>query len=65
MVVVDSSRIISRGVFGVSYEHPAADWTLGWLDPIGAHGDYTNEDVVRLMRWITPEYQPSPAAAAE
>ena len=52
VTIVDSSNIIKRGMFGVNYENPLADWTLGWLDPIGAHGDYTNEEAVHLMRWM-------------
>jgi len=46
---VDASPIVRTGIFGASLERPLVDWTLGWLDPIGAHADYRNPAVVELM----------------
>jgi pimeloyl-ACP methyl ester carboxylesterase len=47
--VVDATRIVREGGFGENLETPLVDFTIGWLDLIGAHGDYKNEDVVDLM----------------
>jgi hypothetical protein len=47
--VVDASTLIRRGTFTQDLERPWVDFTLGWLDPIGAHIDYRNHEVVRLM----------------
>ena len=47
--VVDSSSLVRRTAFGIDLENPWMDFTLGWLDPIGAHADYRNAGVTRLM----------------
>ena len=49
---VDASNLIRRGTFGQDLEQPWVDFTIGWFDPIGAHADYRNPDVVRLMRLL-------------
>lgn len=49
VMLVDSTDIIEVGSFGVSYNEPKFDFTLGWLDPLGSHSDYRNEHVVRMM----------------
>jgi hypothetical protein len=50
--VVDSSDIIKRGTFGLDYSKPLVDYSLGWLDPLGAHSDYKNPEVLELLRWF-------------
>ncbi len=46
---VDASDEIQEGIFFENLARPMVDFTLGWLDPIGAHADYLNSDVVGLM----------------
>jgi pimeloyl-ACP methyl ester carboxylesterase len=50
--VVDASDIIKRGAFGLDQSKPLVDYTLGWLDPLGAHSDYKNPEVLALLRWF-------------
>ncbi len=49
VMLVDSSEIIRVGSFGEDLGQPKFDYTLGWVDPLGAHTDYRNESVVRMM----------------
>jgi hypothetical protein len=50
--VVDASAFISTGAFGLDYAHPAADFTIAWFDPTGAHTDWTDDDAMRLAAWL-------------
>jgi pimeloyl-ACP methyl ester carboxylesterase len=52
LLVVDASDHITRGALGENLGNPFWDYTLGWLDPIGAHGDYRNPEVVAAVRRI-------------
>jgi hypothetical protein len=52
VLVIDATSIVREGVYGQDLGNPAWDFTLGWLDPIGAHGDYRNPEVVELMRKV-------------
>lgn len=52
-IFVDSSTIIDTGIFGLSLENRAIDYTLGWLDPIGSHANYRTPEVVELMMRVT------------
>ncbi len=47
VLLVDASNEIRRGAFG-DLGRPWLDFTLGWLDPIGSHGDYASAILVRL-----------------
>lgn len=47
--VVDASSIVRRGIFGLDLGNPLVGSTIGWIDLIGSHSDYTNPEVVRLM----------------
>jgi hypothetical protein len=47
--VIDATALIRHGSFGQDMENPLADFTLGWLDPLGAHGDYRNARVVWMI----------------
>jgi hypothetical protein len=49
--VVDASEVIDAGSFG-SLGNPLLDYTLGWLDPLGAHSDFTNPDAIELAAWM-------------
>jgi hypothetical protein len=51
LVIVDASRLVVEGLFG-NLDRPLLDYTLGWFDLIGAHSDYTNPEVVRLMTLV-------------
>lgn len=51
--VVDASERISTGAFGADLANPLADYTLGWLDPLGAHSDFTNPRAIVLAAWMT------------
>ncbi|MCA9512765.1 MAG: hypothetical protein KC560_18800 [Myxococcales bacterium] len=53
LVFVDVSPVVDHGVFGLSLERRWVDYTLGWLDPIGAHADYRKPEIVELMGRIT------------
>jgi hypothetical protein len=46
--VIDASRQVRHGAFG-DLENPWIDFTVGWLDPIGAHADYRSPEVVHFM----------------
>lgn len=50
--VVDASDIITRGALGLDLNNPWVDYSVGWLDPIGAHADYKNPEVMRLIDWM-------------
>jgi hypothetical protein len=47
---VEASSLVRTGSYGQDLENPFVDFTLGWFDLIGAHGDYTRPEVVDLMR---------------
>lgn len=49
IVIVDASAYVRDGIYGQNMERLLTDTTLGWLDPIGAHADYRNREVVRLL----------------
>jgi hypothetical protein len=51
--VVDASELIRKGAFGENLENRFVNFTLGWLDPVGAHGDYRNSEVIGLMALVT------------
>ncbi len=46
---VDATSIVRQGGFGQNLQNPWFDFTIGWLDLIGAHGDYRNPEMMRLM----------------
>ena len=50
--VVDASEIVTQGSLGVDLSRPWADYTLGWIDPLGAHSDFKNPEVMELLSWI-------------
>jgi hypothetical protein len=52
VLVVDATGLVREGVYGQDLGNPVWDFTLGWLDPIGAHGDYRNPEVVGLIRGV-------------
>jgi pimeloyl-ACP methyl ester carboxylesterase len=52
LLVIDASDEITYGVLGENLGNPFWDYTLGWLDPIGAHGDYRSRRVVRIMQGL-------------
>jgi hypothetical protein len=52
LLVIDASEDITRGALGEDLGNPFWDYTLGWLDPIGAHGDYRNPKIVDAVRRI-------------
>jgi hypothetical protein len=55
LLVVDLSDQITHGTYGENLANPLWDYTLGWLDPIGAHGDYRNPRVIRVIATINNE----------
>ena len=50
--VIDASDIITEGSFGADLSNPLADYTLGWIDPLGAHSDYTDPESIALAAWL-------------
>jgi hypothetical protein len=50
--VVDATDRISTGAFGVDLSKPLANYTLGWLDPLGSHSDFTNPRAIELAAWM-------------
>jgi hypothetical protein len=67
--VVDATERISTGTFGVDLSKPLADYTLGWLDPLGAHSDFTNPRAIELAAWMASggriKLGEAPTAASE
>jgi hypothetical protein len=62
---VDAADTIRRGGFGEDLGHPLWDFSLGWLDLIGAHGDYLNPGAVGMIGATlsrTPSLPPASAA---
>ncbi len=49
ILLLDATDIIEVGSFGLNLNDPLVDYTLGWLDPLGSHLDYRNEDVARTI----------------
>jgi len=55
VIMVDASEAVGRGQFG-DLRTPILGPLRGWLDPIGAHSDYANPEVVRLgLLVLSPE----------
>ncbi len=46
---LDASSAIREGGLGLDLERPLANFTLGSIDPIGAHGDYLGPGPVRVI----------------
>ncbi len=55
--VVDASDIIKKGAFGFDRSNPLFDYTLGWLDPMGAHSDFKNPEALALLKWFANSVQ--------
>ena len=49
ILVVDATRVIATGSFGQNLENPLVDFTIGWIDIVGAHGDFRDAEVAALM----------------
>lgn len=50
ITLIDASEDIRHGVlWRENLRSPLVDFTLGWLDPVGAHGDYEHGKVYRLI----------------
>ncbi len=65
LLVIDASDEITLGALGEDLGNPLWDYTLGWIDPIGAHGDYRNPRVVAVVRRLAlhlgkPRLTPAP-----
>jgi hypothetical protein len=50
--VVDASDIVRIGAFGLDRGNHLFDYTLGWLDPMGAHSDFKNPEAMTLLKWF-------------
>lgn len=48
IIPIDASKEIHYGLF-VDLENPLYDYTVGWLDPLGSHIDYENDDIYNLI----------------
>jgi hypothetical protein len=46
---LDASPVIRESGLGFDLERPLADFTIGWIDLIGAHGDYLGPGPVRVI----------------
>ena len=48
---IDCSSVMSGSAFTqkIDYQSHWANWTIGWLDPIGAHGDFEHEEIYQLI----------------
>lgn len=49
VIALDASNIVSEGIFGLDLNYWTADFTVGWLDPIGSHSDYRGAEVIGLI----------------
>ena len=59
--VVDASDIIKIGALGLDRSNHLFDYTLGWLDPMGAHSDFKNPEAMGLYKWfINTKLEDSP-----
>lgn len=59
--VVDATPIIRRGEFDIDFSKPLPKYTISWFDKSGAHSDFRNAEVGRLLSWLangTPLVQP-------
>ncbi len=52
LFVVDASEIVSEGAFGLDQNIPIVDYTIGWVDFMGAHSDFRNREVMALLSWF-------------
>lgn len=62
---IDAAALIRTGGFGEDLGHPLWDFSLGWLDLIGAHGDYLNPGAVGMIGATlsrTPSLPPASAS---
>ena len=50
--MVDASQIIHEGALGLDQNNPLVDYTIGWLDMMGAHSDFKNPEVMELLAWF-------------
>ncbi len=48
LTVVDASSIVSEGLLG-NLNQPLVDYTVGWIDPIGAHSDFLHPETLALI----------------
>jgi hypothetical protein len=64
LLVVDASRYVRRGMFGENLENSAVDFTIGWLDPIGAHADYKNPELGDLLSYVIEATRRAPLPSA-
>ncbi len=55
---VDVSDIVRESAFGLDLGRPLVDFTLGWLDPVGAHGEYLPPRIRLLSRQLLEESTP-------
>jgi pimeloyl-ACP methyl ester carboxylesterase len=46
---LDAASVIRTSGLGLDLGQPLADFTIGWIDPIGAHGDYLGAGPVRVI----------------
>ena len=49
---IDASEELSRGIYGLDYEHPAFEYSVGWLDPLGCHSQYRTPSVHALIHRV-------------
>ncbi len=49
----DRGVVRPGGAFGEDLSNPLANYTLGWLDPIAAHSDFTNPRALELAAWMS------------
>lgn len=52
LFVVDATSIIHKAGLGIDLSRPMVNYTIGWLAPVGAHGDIRNAEVVGLLSWL-------------
>ena len=52
LIYVDAADKIRHGIFGENLRNPVVAFSLGWLDPIGAHNDYRQRSVFRLLHRV-------------
>jgi pimeloyl-ACP methyl ester carboxylesterase len=59
---VDAAEVIRTGSFGENLQQPFYDFSVGWLDLIGAHGDYLHPEAMVLIRATLARTPPASAA---
>ena len=46
---------LERNIVELDLNDPLVDYTIGWVDPMGAHSDFKNPEVLSLLSWFADD----------